>query len=146
MSVLASVLGAVVSYTAFALLASRTAGKIDSLLTAGIVNFVGAAVPLVLWVLLRARDPSSLPATPQGLILSLLAGAAISAFGVFLMKAFENGAASYVIPLVYGGTIALSSLVAWAVFREEMSIPQTAGILLILCGLAIIVFARAKGV
>lgn len=135
-------------YTAYALFVARAAGRIDPLLSSGLVNAIGAALPLALYAALRARGVQEgalapTPLLPGGLLFSVLAGLAIAAFGYFLMKAFAGGAVSYVIPVVYGSTIALSTLIGWAVFRESMSPLQLAGIAAILGGLAMIVLARA---
>ncbi len=136
----------VVFYSAYALAISRAAGKIDPLLSAGVVNLIGTVLPLAAWWVLKGRITGLPAAVSPGMALSILAGLCIAAFGFFVMKAFESGAASYVIPLVYGGTIAVSTLVGWAAFREQIPPAQTAGIALILCGLGMVVFARAKGV
>ncbi|HRC26044.1 MAG TPA: EamA family transporter [Alphaproteobacteria bacterium] len=136
----------VVFYSAYALLVSRAAGKIDPFLSSGLVNLIGTVLPLTVWLLFKGRNSGLPDLASPGIVLSVLAGLCIAAFGVFVMKAFESGAASYVIPLVYGGTIAVSAAVGWGLFREEISPTQTAGIVLILCGLGVVIYARAKGV
>lgn len=144
-----SILFATLFYTAYALLVSRAAGRIDPLLSSGIVNAIGAILPLVLYFLLKARGVAEgalapAPLLPGGILFSVLAGLAIAGFGVFLMKAFAGGGVSYVIPMVYGGTIGLASLVGWAAFRENIAPVQALGIVVVLCGLGLIVFTKMK--
>lgn len=145
-----SILFATVFYSAYALFASRAAGRIDPWLSSGITNGIAAIFQVALYYFLfRARGVvegalAPAPLLPGGLLFSVLAGMAIAGFGVFLMKAFAGGGVSYVIPMVYGGTIALASLVGWAAFRESIAPVQALGIVVVLCGLGLIVFAKMK--
>lgn len=147
------ILFATVFYAAYALLVSRAAGRIDPWLSSGIVNGIAAVFQIAIYsFLFRARGGMAegalapAPLLPGGLLFSVLAGGAIAVFGYFLMKAFAGGGVSYVIPLVYGGTIALTALVGWLAFRESISPVQGIGIVLVLCGLGLVAFAKMKGV
>lgn len=129
-------------YTGYAVFLSRAAGQIDPYLSAGIVNMIGAVLPLIVYFFIKQSNsplPSPLSA---GVLLSILAGLCIAAFGVSLMKSFEVGDSSYVIPLVYGGTIAFSAVIAWLVLGESISPLQTLGIGIVLCGLGLIILAK----
>lgn len=146
------ILFATVFYAAYALFVSRAAGRIDPWLSSGIVNGIAAIFQGALYLFLfRVRGMAEgaltpAPLLPGGLLFSVLAGGAIAAFGYFLMKAFAGGGVSCVIPLVYGGTIALTALVGWLAFRESIAPVQGIGIVLILCGLGLVAFAKMKGV
>lgn len=132
----------IASYTGYALFFSRAAGRIDPFLSAGIVNTIGAVFPLAVYFFMKSRDSSLSVPMPGGIVFSALAGLCIAMFGIFLMKSFEAGASSYVIPMVYGGTIMLSTLAAWLVFRESIPPIQAVGTGLVLCGLGVIVFSK----
>lgn len=141
---------AVLFYVTSILLMSRAAGRIDPLLGVGVSNAFGAALPLALYFLVKLRGASggflgeSVPLAPGGLQFSVLSGIAIAIFGFFLMKSFAGGPVSYVIPMIYGATVAVSALVGWTLFRETFNPLEAFGVAVVLCGLALIVFARLR--
>ena len=82
--------------------------------------------------------------TSSGILYSVLAGLAIALFSILLIKIFEKGGLAYVVPLIYGGTVALASLTGWLIFKESVSGLQILGITVVIIGIALIVFAKVQ--
>jgi transporter family protein len=134
----------IVVYSLFATFASRASGKIDPSAGSAIFNGVGAVIPLLIYAYLRATGRSGpVVSTPSGLVYSLLAGVAVAALSVLFITIFQRGGLAYVTPLVYGGTVVLSSLIGVVLFGERVSLLQGAGIAVAAGGLVMIAIARA---
>jgi len=78
------------------------------------------------------------------LIFSVIAGIAIAIFSVVFVKLFEKGGnMSFVIPLVYGGSIVLTSIVSHVWLSEKISLWNLVGLVVISFGFLIIVTSKA---
>jgi uncharacterized membrane protein len=74
-----------------------------------------------------------------------LAGVAILLFSVLLARIFNRGGnLVYVIPLVYGGAMVLSSLFGWLFLKEKVTGLQALGLALVVFGVTCIVAAKLK--
>ncbi|MEK7170812.1 MAG: hypothetical protein AAB774_00710 [Patescibacteria group bacterium] len=139
MSAFGYIVLATLFYSGFQLFVSRTAGKIDATLPGVIGNFVAVVIPLGVFLYLRFVKRAELfPTTTSGVIFSVLAGVAVAIYGIFLVKAFERADTAFVIPLVFGGSILLSTLISWVVFKEHASTQSVLGTLLIVSGIILI--------
>lgn len=144
MNLLVLILLAAVFYTLFDVFSARAGGKIDANLSAVIFNLLGTLIPLVLFSYLKAAKSSLLPTSKEGVVYSVLAGVSIAAFSVLLIKVFEKGGLSYVMPLIYGASIVLASIIGWAFFKEEVALMQWIGIFVVAVGIVIIIVAKAQ--
>jgi transporter family protein len=134
---------ATVSYTLFDFFASKASGQIDPNASAIIFNGLGALIPLAILALVRLGGSNTLPTTREGMINSVLAGISIAFFSILLIKIFEKGGLAYVIPLIYGGSIILTSLLGWLLLKEKVSSFQLTGILVIALGIGMVVAAKS---
>jgi uncharacterized membrane protein len=134
---------ATVSYALYDLFASRAGNHIDANLSAIIFNTLGVIVPILGYIFYRyiRKDPI-IQTSSLGIIYSILAGVSIGFFSIFLIKAFEKGGVSYVMPLVYGGAIAITAVVGWLIFREPINTLQGIGLVVVVAGIAMIVISR----
>ena len=134
---------ATILYTLFDIFVSRMGNKIDEDLGAVIFNGIGAVLPLVAYIFYRfIKGEKLMPTTNEGMAYSLLAGVAIAAFSFLLIKIFEKGGLAYVVPMIYGGTVALASLAGWLLFKESVSVIQLVGILTIISGVALVIVSK----
>lgn len=133
-----------VSYAIATTLISRASLQMNSVLAGAIVNAVGAILPFGAYWLTRGNSND---ASSRAVYLALLAGVAIAVFTLSLTKVFAMGGnLSYVTPLVYGGTIVITSVIGYGIFKEKIVPLQLAGIALVAAGIGCIMFAKTRGV
>ena len=143
MSLIVLIILATILYTLFDIFASRASNGIDANLSSVIFNGLGAILPLVIYIFYKFSKGANLVATTSsGIIFSVLAGMAIAIFSILLIKIFEKGGLAYVVPLIYGGTVALASLTGWLIFKEAVSSLQILGIAVVIIGIGLIVFSK----
>jgi len=145
MSIIILIILATILYTLFDIFASKASNRIDANLSSIIFNGLGAILPLMIYVFYKFIKGTKLIATTSsGIIYSIFAGIAIALFSILLIKIFEKGGLAYVVPLIYGGTIALASLTGWLIFKESVSSLQILGIAVVVIGIGLIVFAKMQ--
>ncbi len=76
--------------------------------------------------------------------MAILSGLVVSLFVLALSKSFTQNKIGIVAPVVYGGTILLSTVLSYFVFKEKLSLSEGLGLALVLAGLAVIIYARAN--
>lgn len=131
---------AILSYTTAILAFGRGPLTADSNLVGTIINFIGMLVPLVLFVLSSVSIKES---KPTGLWWALAGGVAIGIFTLALTRIFASGqAVSFVTPLVYGGSVALSAIISFLFFGEKIPMLQAVGIGVIIIGIFVVVFSK----
>ncbi len=128
-------------YTLFAIFAGLAGGKVDNWLAAILYNGIGTVIPFAVYIMSRTKGKT----TASGIFFAGLAGIGIFLFSVILARVFNRGGnLAYVIPVVYGGAIALSSLFGWLALKEKVSGIQAAGIVFIIAGVACVAYAKLK--
>lgn len=145
MSLIVLIIIATILYTLFEIFASRAGNKIDANLSSVIFNSLGAILPLVIYAFYKlSKGTKLITTTNPGIIYSILAGIAIALFSIFLIKIFEKGGLAYVVPLIYGGTVALTSLTGWLIFKESVSGLQILGTTIVVIGIGLIIFSKIQ--
>ena len=141
MTTLVMLLIAIVCYSIFGLFVAKTAGKLDDYLANGVFNGVASLLPMVVFLVFSHKHSQSF--TRQGFMYSVVAGVFLTVFSVLVLKVFARGGnLAYVMPVVYGGMIAVSSLLGWLVLKESIAPLQLAGIICILVGVSMVVIAK----
>lgn len=136
---------ATLGYAAFQFFSAKAGGKIDGGLVPVIVNLVGVFAPLALLLGKIMNKGQLLPTQRTGMIYAILAGFSIAAFAVAFHKIFQHGGnLSVVSPLIFGGAIALSTLLSLIFLKETVSAQHILGIVLVFVGLALISLARVR--
>lgn len=131
----------VVLYTAFGLFTSKAGGKLNDNLVAAISNGLGVILPLTVYYIYKHKQ--NVAPTKEGIIYALLAGVCIAAFSVLLINLFAKAEnVSFIMPVIYGGTIVLGSLVGLLFFKEHASPIAIIGLSLVTIGIGFIVYAR----
>jgi len=141
-SLLSLIALATLCYTLFDIFASQASSRIDANLSAIIFNGLGALVPLAAYLAAKWHRSPDTRITMAGFVYSILAGIAIALFSILLIKIFERAGLAYVMPLIYGGSIALASLAGWLLFAEHVSWLQGAGIFLVVAGIGLVIAGK----
>jgi small multidrug resistance pump len=130
---------AVISYVVFITAVSRAAGRIDDGLSGFIYNGLGALVPLLIFAGMKIADAKGmLPNTKSGIMYSVVAGIALGIFTMLLMRIFQKGSLGYVMPIIYGSAILLSSVAGWMWFNASINALQVAGMALVVIGIILV--------
>lgn len=142
MPMLAMLLVAIVCYALFGTFVAKAAGRADGYIANAIFNGLAAVIPFVIFLFMgRSKDATII--TKQGVLYAVLAGLFLTIFSVLVVKVFARGGnLAYVLPVVYGGAIALASLLGWLVLKESIVPLQLFGIVLILAGVGCVVAAK----
>ena len=143
MILLILIIVATVIYSLFNVFVSKASGQINSSISAFIFNGIGALIPLTIYFLLKnSRKASLLPTTKTGVTYSLLAGVTIGIFSIIFIRIFQKGDLTYIVPIISGGTIIMTSLIGIILFKKSVSLLQIVGIILATIGIVIIAVAN----
>lgn len=135
---------ALIFYT-LAILASTYANRnSDVTFVTAIVHTLAAVAP----VALLAPHFSKLDTlfNKQGLFFSLLAGVCIGIFGLAIGKAYAVNKVGIVVPIVFGGSIFLSTTLSYFLFGEKVGTVQSVGLTFIFVGLLLVIYTRMHAI
>jgi uncharacterized membrane protein len=82
----------------------------------------------------------------QGLIFSLVAGVCIGIFGLAIGKAYTVNKVGIVVPIVFGGSIFLSTTLSYFLFGEKVGTVQSVGLTFIFVGLLLVIYTRMHAI
>lgn len=141
MPLIALILFCTFFYALFEIFAALAGGKVDNWLAAILYNGIGTVIPIVVYLISKAKGKT----TTSGIVFAGLAGVAILLFSVILARIFNRGGnLAYVIPVVYGGAIILSSLYGWLCLKEKVNGLQALGLVFVVIGIVCVVMAKMK--
>lgn len=139
MSTTALLVLATFTYAAFGIFASQAGGKIDAKLSSGILNGIGAILPLAIWQIQRMTRGGLMASRPSGLVFSILAGLAVAVFSILLVTLYgRGGELSFVFPVIYGGAIATTAVVGWVALGDAFSWARLGGVAAIVIGIGLL--------
>lgn len=126
-------------YAAFGIFASQAGGRVDAKLSAGILNGIGAILPLAIWQIQRMTRGSLIASRPSGLVFSVLAGIAVGVFSILLVTLYgRGGELSFVFPVIYGGAIALTAVIGWIALGDAFTWTRLGGVAVIVLGIGLL--------
>lgn len=129
---------ATIFYSVFIIANTIAARVIDPVFAAAVVTAVSAIIPVV--VAIRAQ---TLTLTPlQGVGVAFSAGICVALYSIFLNRAFATEKVGVVVPIVYGGSLVITTLLSLVVFRERIGTLQAVGLVLMTIGIGIVIYAR----
>ena len=79
-----------------------------------------------------------------GVFMAIAAGISVGLYGLVINKAFTVNKLGVVMPAVLGGTILLTVLAGYFLFKEKLNILEFLGLVFVLIGFCIIIYARAQ--
>ena len=129
---------ATVFYSVFLLLNTIAARMIDPVVAAALVTGVSALLPIT--IALRSQTGSLSPI--QGIVAAVAAGFCIALYSIFLNRSFVTEKVGVVVPIVYGGSLVITTVLSFVLFRERIGGLQAVGLLVMLVGMGIVIYAR----
>lgn len=122
----------------FGAVASR---NLNTNLAAGIMNVLPAVLPLV--VAIPHFTKNTIMNHKFGLMMAMVAGILIAFFTMALTKSYALNKVGIVAPVVFGGAILLSTVLSAIFLKEKITTLEGIGLVVVLLGLALIIYARA---
>ena len=119
----------------FGALASRNA---NTNLVAAVMNIISVFIPLTL--VIPILNNKTITNSKMGLFYAIIAGILISLFTMALGKSFTINKVAIVSPLVFGGSIFLSTILGYFVFKEQVSRFQSIGLFFLAIGFGFIIY------
>ncbi len=108
-----------------------------------IINTISAVIPFA--IVLSMATKKSVQTNKWGVILAIAGGVFIALYGLSITKSFSINKVGIVTPIIYGGTIFLTTILSYFVFKEKISVLQGIGLFILLIGFAVITYARVTG-
>jgi drug/metabolite transporter (DMT)-like permease len=127
-------------YTAAVLIAATASRNANPVLAAAITNVVSIVVPIIAAIPIVSKKAIS--GHKYGLWMAALGGIVIGLFVLTLNKSLTINKVGIVTPVIYGGTIFLSTVISYLLFKEKVSLLEGVGLAVVLAGLTIIAYAR----
>lgn len=130
-------------YTGVVVVSTFASRMINSVIVSAIVNLVSTILPVMLAVPILTK--SGIGNQKLGIFAAIISGVFVALFSLFLNKSFAENKVGIVAPIVYGGTILLSTLISYFVFKEKVSLIEGLGLSVLTVGFLIIIYARFTG-
>lgn len=137
------ILLAMILYTAAIMLGSQASRRLDPTLSAAIMNLVSTIIPLTL--AFKLFNGKLFTSGRTGLLFALSSGILIALFTIVLAKGYATSKVAVVTPIVFGGSIFLTAVLSSVFLKEKITLLQGMGLLFVLVGLSLVVYARAVG-
>jgi drug/metabolite transporter (DMT)-like permease len=128
-------------YTAAVLAGTTASRNANTNVVSAITNMVSVIIPLA--VAAPALSKKGVTGHKYGLWMAAIGGVFIGLFVLALNKSFSENKIGIVTPIVYGGTILLSTVLSYFLFKEKVTALEGSGLLFVLIGLVIVTYARA---
>lgn len=137
------ILFSMVCYSVFLIFIGIASRRLESSAVNMIGNISAAIIPTIIFF--TTSNISKIKSDKYGLITSIIAGVFITFYGLFLSKSFTTDKVAIISPIVYGGTILISAIAGIYVFKEKITMIQGIGLVLILTGIAFVIYAKSTG-
>lgn len=128
-------------FTALNLIGAVASRNANTNLVSLLTIIGGLVAPLLVVVPTLARQ--SFQSQKFGIVMGLLAGLLVGCYALVLNKSFTENKIAIVTPVVFGGAILLTTILSFFIFKEKVSLVEGIGLVFVLVGLAVIIYARA---
>lgn len=116
----------------------QASAHVPAAVGAVVLQLVAAALGAA-WLLKLKLQGQPLAISGKGLGLAALAGLGVGLAEILTFAVFQRGVnASVGTPVIVGGSVLLTALLGLVVLREALSVPQAAGLLLIVAGIVLL--------
>lgn len=132
---------AILLFTAVSILSAAASRKTDSNLVSLIINVFSMLGPaIVLAPAFIAKK--SIPSIKYALVMAALAGISVGLFSMTINKSYTVNKVGVVLPVIFGGTMLLSTVLSYFIFKETLKGFELVGLGLVLVGISFIIYAR----
>lgn len=137
------IIAAILLYTATTLLGAYASRHADTGLVTAIMNTLSAILPIA--IIVPYFSKINIQQSKHGIVAAIFAGASIALFTLAINKSYSLNKVGIVAPIVFGGTIFLSTLLSTIIFKEKISFLQVFGLTFLGIGFVVITYARWIG-
>lgn len=137
------ILFALILYCAVIMVGAFAARMADSSIVAAIENIVSGILPIIIAIPLL--NGKTLHDQRIGIFAAFLVGIGLAFFTIFMNKAYAINKVAIVAPIVFGGSIFITAILSYFLFKEKISFIQGIGLALLAIGLIFITYARFTG-
>lgn len=132
---------AIILFTTVSILSAAASRRTDSNLVSLIINVFSILGPAV--VLAPAfLTKKSVPANKYAIAMAVMAGLSVGLFAMAINKSYAVNKVGIVTPVIFGGTMLLSTLLSYFIFKETLKGFELIGLGLVLIGIIFIIYAR----
>ncbi len=134
------IIGASLFYTfgiMFGVIASRS---MNTNLSAAILNIISAILPIA--IVIPQLNAKTFQSSQKGILFSIISGVFIAIFTLLLAKSYSTNKVAIVSPIVFGGSIFLSTILSYFFYSEKISRVQLYGLLFLALGFGLVIYAR----
>ncbi len=134
---------ATILYTIALIFITLSARHADTNLATAITNIVSTILPVI--IIIPYLNKKLVSDGKVGLIYAILGGIAIALYTLALTKSFATNKIAIVSPIIYGGSIFLTAIISFILFKEKISLFQGIGLSLVGVGILFILYAIVTG-
>ncbi|MBI2588804.1 hypothetical protein HYW35_01140 [Candidatus Saccharibacteria bacterium] len=128
-------------YTAVILVVVSASRNASTNLVTAVSNFFAVFIPLVLVVPSLSRKVWH--SQKYGILMAAASGILIGIFALLINKSYSVNKVGIVTPIVLGGSIFLSTIASYFIFKERITLTEAAGLVLLGLGLLVLIYVRA---
>ncbi len=128
--------------TALTVFAASASRNINTNIATAIIHTVAIFIPFM--VAFPAIAKKEYVNHKYGIMMAIAAGISIGLYGLVINKAFTVNKLGVVTPAVFGGAIILTTLAGYFLFKEKLNVLEFAGLIFVLIGFCMIIYARAQ--
>lgn len=132
---------ALILYTAVVLTGTAASRHANTNVVAALANTVSAIIPVL--IVLPMLTKKVYTDHKFGIAMAIVNGLFIAFFALAFTKSLSVNKVGIVTPILYGGTILLTTVLSYFIFKEKISLVETAGLSLILVGILVVIYARS---
>ena len=132
---------AVIFYTASLLIGASASRNANTNLVTAVNTFVSAILPFI--IIAPILSKKTFHTQKYGILMAALSGIIVSLFVLTLSKSFTQNKIGIITPVVFGGAILFTTILSYFIFKEKITLTEGVGLVLVLAGLSVLIYARA---
>lgn len=137
------VISAMLLYASVMVVGAAGSRNAHAVVIATILGFTSTIIPLLLMI--PDFHKKIAESNKFGVAMAALEGVLVAFFSIALAKAFVSTKVGIVLPIVLGGAILIATVASYFLYKEKISALQGIGLVVLLTGFLIVIYARATG-
>ena len=135
----------IILYTLALIFGTFGARHLTPILATAINNITAAILPLILVLPYISNKLLRSQYTKFGILMTAISGIFVALFVLSLNKTLSENKVGIVTPVVYAGTIFLTTILSVFIFKEKVTALQSIGLAFLAIGFMIIIYVKATG-